>query len=110
MIFLKLALQEGLFSRTIDFSAQENLIYSQKNTKGKTTLMRWLLFALGFNIPNTKGINFSKNESLLTIRKDDGEEITLSRHSQQSIQIVKPNEEITFVLPEQQTSNSFVSY
>lgn len=103
MIFLKLVIQEGLFSRTIDFSTQENLIYSQKNTKGKTTLMRWLLFALGFNIPNTKGINFSKNESLLTIRKDDGEEITLSRHSQQSIQIVKPNEEITFVLPEQQT-------
>ena len=65
MIFLKLALQEGLFSRTIDFSAQENLIYSQKNTKGKTTLMRWLLFALGYNIPNTKGINFSKNESFI---------------------------------------------
>ena len=33
-----------------------NLIFSEKNSKGKTTLLRFILYGLGYNIPPTEGI------------------------------------------------------
>lgn len=36
------------------------LITSKKNTSGKTTFIRLILYSVGWNIPSTKKINFSK--------------------------------------------------
>ena len=36
--------------------ASKSLIYSKDNSKGKTTLLRFILYALGYQIPATEGI------------------------------------------------------
>ena len=49
-----------------------NLIFSEKNSKGKTTLLRFILYGLGYNIPPTEGIgDFDKYNVnvVLTIEK-----------------------------------------
>ena len=47
--------------RQIEFDEEINLIYSKENSKGKTTLLRVLLFGLGYNIPATDGMKTFDN-------------------------------------------------
>ena len=42
MIFKSIRIKEGMFERNIDFSDKVNLIFSKKNSRGKTTLLRML--------------------------------------------------------------------
>ena len=67
MKFIEFTLKEGLLKRTFKFSEITNLIYSKKNSAGKTTFLRAIIYSLGYPIPNTKGINFKKMEFWLTI-------------------------------------------
>jgi len=48
---------------------KRTLIYSEKNSKGKTTLLRLILFAMGFPIPSTKGVNFEKATTQVEIER-----------------------------------------
>ena len=70
MIFKSIYLKEGLYERRIDFSKGVNLIHSDKNSKGKTTLLRFMLYALGYNIPNTKKIKFNQCEVELIVENE----------------------------------------
>lgn len=45
--------------RVVRFKNHFNLVFSDENTKGKTTLLRMLLYALGFSVPDMKGIDFA---------------------------------------------------
>ena len=54
MRFQSIRIKEGLSERTINFSDGANLIHSGKNSCGKTTLLRLMLYSLGYNIPSTK--------------------------------------------------------
>ncbi|MBU3135798.1 hypothetical protein KPL39_05915 [Clostridium gasigenes] len=56
--FIKI--QNGIFNKKYKFEEEFNLIYSKKNSCGKTTLLRMLMYGLGFSIPSTKGISFSQ--------------------------------------------------
>ncbi|WP_338627276.1 hypothetical protein QJR52_02765 [Clostridium baratii] len=56
--FIKI--QDGIFNKQYEFKEEFNLIYSKKNSCGKTTLLRMLMYGLGFSIPSTKGIAFSQ--------------------------------------------------
>ena len=38
------------------FNKGTNIIYSTKNSVGKTTFLRLLMYSLGYPIPNTRGI------------------------------------------------------
>lgn len=49
---------EGMYQRIIVFDEYINLIFSKKNSQGKTTLLRLLMYSLGYKIPNTKAIKF----------------------------------------------------
>ncbi|RDY30792.1 hypothetical protein [Lachnotalea glycerini] len=60
MKFIKTYIREGMFERKIIWDEKVNLVFSSKNTRGKTTLLRILLFSLGYPIPNTKKIKFEK--------------------------------------------------
>lgn len=60
MIIQSLTITEGKKTKTYEFSSQANLIHSDDNTVGKTTLLRLMLYALGYQIPNTKNIKFEK--------------------------------------------------
>ena len=59
MIIDRIFLKEKNNVRLIDFSSRINLISSSKNSVGKTTLLRFILYGLGFDIPSTRGIQFN---------------------------------------------------
>lgn len=42
---------------------KNNLIYSKKNSSGKTTFIRLLLFSIGWNVPSTKHFDFRLAET-----------------------------------------------
>ncbi|MDY4494783.1 MAG: hypothetical protein SPE24_07845 [Erysipelotrichaceae bacterium] len=63
MIIEKLELHEYFVDNIDTFSSKRNLIHSSRNTKGKTTYLRLLFYALGYPIPNMRGI---KNEDIIT--------------------------------------------
>ena len=102
MIFKSIYLKEGLYKRRIDFSKGVNLIHSDKNSKGKTTLLRFMLYALGYNIPNTKKIKFNQCEVELIVENEKKEEIKLVRNNLPIIQIEKNKKKKVYVIPEQQ--------
>lgn len=102
MIFKSIYLKEGFFERTINFTDRVNLIYSKNNSCGKTTLLRFVLYALGYSIPNTRKIKFKNCEAKLIIDCDSIGEVTLLRYNEISIEVTVDGEKQTFVLPEQQ--------
>lgn len=60
MIIKSITITEVKKTKTYKFSSQTNLIHSNDNTVGKTTLLRLMLYALGYQIPNTKNMKFEK--------------------------------------------------
>ena len=102
MIIKSICIKEGLFSRFIEFSANANLIHSKQNSKGKTTLLRFLLYSLGYNIPNTRKIKFERCEVETLIYTEKIGEATLSRTANSHIVVSANDERTTYVLPEQQ--------
>lgn len=60
MIIKRLQLQEGLIKNVDTFSNKRNLIFSDSNTKGKSTYVRLIFYSLGYAIPNMRGIKYEK--------------------------------------------------
>lgn len=102
MRFNTIKLKESGEERLIIFSEGNNLIHSTKNSRGKTTLLRILLYSIGFNIPNTKNIKFENCEIEVNITTDNGETISLIRNCREYILLEKEEERITYILPSQQ--------
>ena len=65
MKIISLNLQDGLSAGSYDFD-NLTVITSQHNKSGKTTLLRCLLYALGYPIPSMRGLSFVK--CVLTLR------------------------------------------
>lgn len=101
MIFKSIHLKEGFFERTIKFSEGVNLIHSEENSCGKTTLLRFMLYALGYNIPNTRKIKFDRCEVELEIECEMAGTVLLKRYSDIAIEATFEDRKSTFVLPEQ---------
>lgn len=102
MIIKSIRLKEGFFERSIVFTDAVNLIHSRNNSCGKTTLLRFMLYALGYNIPNTRKIKFKNCEAELILECETIGEVTLFRHNENSIEAAIKGEKQTFVLPEQE--------
>ena len=102
MIIRSIRIKEGLFSRFIEFSANANLIHSKQNSKGKTTLLRFLLYSLGYNIPNTRKIKFERCEVETVVYTEKIGDVTLSRTANSHIVLSANDDRTTYVLPEQQ--------
>ena len=96
MIFKSIYFKEGFFERKITFSESVNLIHSVENSCGKTTLLRFMLYALGYNI------KFGRCEVELVIECETVGSISLQRYSGIAIEVIIENRKRTFVLPEQQ--------
>lgn len=101
MIIKSIHIKEGLYSRFIEFSDNANLIHSKQNSKGKTTLLRFLLYSLGYNIPNTKKIKFERCEVETVIFSEKYGDATLARFNSNSIILSSDSVRQTYVLPEQ---------
>ena len=96
----ELCITDGLFKRKIDFIDQTNLIFSEDNSCGKTTLIRFILYSLGYQIPSTKNLKFGNCYVSCSLVLDNGDIVQLHRPNCFSISI--EGEDKTFVLPEQQ--------
>ena len=101
MIFQSIRIKEGFAERSFDFTDGVNLIFSKENSKGKTTLLRFMLYSLGYNIPNTRKIRFDRCEVISTIVLDNVGEIVLSRYSNDFIEATVADEKKTYILPDQ---------
>lgn len=97
MRFVEVTLKEGFQEKEVEFSEKANMIYSQKNTAGKTTFLRALLFALGYPVPSTKGIKFDDMEFNLTV-ENNGKIFKLYRHGSY-LSIDDGSEQIGYSLP-----------
>lgn len=80
----KLEIRErGLkFDNSINISInieEKHLFYSDKNSKGKTSLIRFLIHSLGFKIPSTKKVDMKKYKTILLLERDDKNLISLER-------------------------------
>ncbi len=64
MKIVKFSLQHknAFIEKKLNFDYSTNILYSDKNSTGKTTLMRAVLFALGFSVPNTELVRFEDYE------------------------------------------------
>lgn len=107
MFIKKLILQEGIF-QSIDLFDNVNLIYSRKNSCGKSTYLRFLFYALGYPIPAMKGVDYQKvSTELQMIEKGTEYIITRTSHSI-SIESNKSKQKIVFSLPNEH--NAFLGY
>lgn len=101
MIFRSIQIKEGMAERHIDFSAGVNLIFSKENSKGKTTLVRFMLYSLGYNVPNTRKIKFDRCEVVCQLSCEKAGDITLARFSGDHIELTANGEKTTYILPDQ---------
>ena len=101
MIFCSLHIKEGLSERTFNFSEGVNLVFSKGNSKGKTTLLRFMLYSLGYNIPSTRKIRFDHCEVTAQIYCDGTGNMTLSRFNNAFIEVMTNGEKKTYILPDQ---------
>lgn len=102
MIFNSIEIEEQGVKRLIHFSAKNNLIYSITNSKGKTTLLRILLYSIGYNIPNTKHIKFENCKIRTEITLDKGDMVCFNRCSKDYIVFIKDGIAKTYILPSQE--------
>lgn len=72
MIIRSLECQFGILpNRKFCFYDHFTLIHSDLNSYGKTTLLRLVLYSLGYQIPSTKGMNFKETSTRLEIEKNN---------------------------------------
>ncbi len=102
MIFNSIHLQEGYNKKPVEFSAGNNLIFSKENSKGKTTLLRVLLYSIGYNIPNTKNIKFERCIITTSLTNDKNKVIILRRENRECIHVQEGEDLTTYYLPIQE--------
>jgi hypothetical protein len=91
----------GLFEKAFSFSEKSNIIYSKANSVGKTTLMRVLLYSLGYNVPGTKRFPIEKYEYEVSVTLDDGTGLILRRPTAEIIESRTGETVCSFFLPNQ---------
>ncbi|MEA4898710.1 MAG: hypothetical protein VB115_10745 [Christensenellaceae bacterium] len=87
--------------RVFSFGESVNIVFSTKNSVGKTTLLRLLMYALGYPIPNTRGIRFSDYETVLSVVGANNEDYALTRN-RDYIEVLHNGEEKGYSLPVEQ--------
>ena len=94
-----LIIKQGVFEKRFDFSDGNTLIYSKANSVGKTTLLRALLYSLGFKIPGTKLYPIEKYEYETAVKTDTSRTLRLFRRYSDYI-VLEENDIIhTYCLP-----------
>lgn len=97
-----LIVKSDMIKKTYDF-ADKTHIFSKENTVGKTTLLRAILYTLGYNIPATKGLKGWKNITLeMTLIAYDNSRKTLLRKRKDEIILFENGNKSVYILPEEQ--------
>lgn len=100
MRFISLKVEEGIKYDKFVFSSKTTLIHSKENSQGKTTLIRLLLYSLGYPIPSTKGINFAECITTLDLINEKGKKIRLIRNNIEAIELNYEGHKSIYVLPD----------
>lgn len=87
--------------KTFSFGDFVNIVFSTKNSVGKTTLLRLMMYALGYPIPSTRGIRFADYETVLTIVGADNATFVLTRNKDY-IEVLLDGTEKGYSLPVEQ--------
>lgn len=101
MIIECVTIRYGMYEKVFPFSNGNNLIHSQNNSVGKTTLMRVILYSIGYSVPGTKMFPLEKYEVEAKIITEEEKEIRLVRKTPSYIVCHEGEESQTFCLPEQ---------
>ena len=101
MIINNLIIRMGLFEKAFSFSDKSNIIYSNANSVGKTTLIRALLYSLGYNVPGTKRFPIEKYEYEVSLTLDDGTVLILRRPTAEILECLTVDTIHSYFLPDQ---------
>lgn len=102
MIIKSIRIKEGLFVRAEQLSSKVTLIHSKDNTCGKTTLIRLILYSLGFNIPSTRKIRFDLCDVSCIVETDTGDVLTFNRPNLNLLTVEFNENKDSYILPSQQ--------
>ena len=94
-------ISQGMFCTERFFKSGFNLIFSEENSTGKTTLMRCLLYGLGYAVPGTKKFRIESCSMKIVLEKDDGTLLTLNRNTSDSIEVIEKDMLLSYALPVQ---------
>ena len=97
MRIVDITLKDGFFKKRVTFNNTFNLVYSKENSSGKTTFIRALLYAMGYQIPSTKGIKFENMEFWITMNSNDAV-YRIYRHASY-MTVDDGNREVEYSLP-----------
>lgn len=101
MKILSITMRDGLMSGEYVFG-DLTVIHSSRNSVGKTTLLRSILFALGYPIPATRGLNFNRVEFSIQVVCYNGKRVEISRIGD-SIDLRDDRGSTRFSLPAEQS-------
>ena len=101
MIFKSIFIKEGIYERKVEFKEGVNMIYSEKNSCGKTTLLRLMLYGLGYDVPSTRKLKFNKCYIELDLEIENLGIIKLIRNKKEFINLIVDENIKTYVLPSQ---------
>jgi len=107
MYIKKLILQEGLF-RSEDSFDNITLVYSKDNSRGKSTYLRYLFYALGYPIPSMKGVDYLNVNSELHLIERGQEFVIVRTVHGVSVETTQSNAKLFFSLPNEH--NVFLGY
>lgn len=102
MYIKRLTVVENGIESTRLFPKGKILITSINNSKGKTTFLRLLLYAIGFQVPNMKGIEFEKLYFEIEFQVHN-KQYTIKRNSTYC-RLIDNDKEIVFNLPSEHSS------
>jgi len=85
--------------KKFNFNIQSTLIFSNENSKGKSSLVRLILYALGYAVPSTKGFEFSKLNLEIQIERND--KLIKLRRNDSTIEVINSNSLDVYKLPEE---------
>lgn len=94
-------ISQGMFCTERFFESGFNLIFSENNSTGKTTLMRCILYGLGYAVPGTRKFRIESCRISVVIEKDDGTLFTLNRDTSESIELIEKEVQFSYALPVQ---------
>lgn len=99
MKFLKLKARYKESLKEFNFEGRNILIYSEDNSVGKSTLLRMMFYALGFQVPGTVAVRFNKLYLELTFSISDNL-YTVSRNDKR-YEVETGGNKYEYILPEQ---------
>lgn len=94
----KFAFALDLFAKhSVTFSNKKNLVFSVDNSRGKSTFLRALLYAMGFAVPSTKGVDFGKMQFFLEVDMGCKQVVTVWRGKgdDNGYVFIKDNEQVS---------------